>query len=75
MNKYKINSKGTEQIDISVLNVRQNDSGIYQSVELSQRRSRVDECCLLIITGLYIMFYFFITTKYISGNELLNMSN
>jgi hypothetical protein len=37
MNKYKINSKGTEQIDISVLNVSQNDSGIYQSVDLSAR--------------------------------------
>ena len=57
-NKYKINSKGTEQIDISVLNVNQNDSGIYQSVD-----SKVDGCCLLIITGLYIMFYFFIIKK------------
>jgi hypothetical protein len=37
MNKYKINSKGTEQIDISVLNVSQNDSGIYKSVGLSAR--------------------------------------
>jgi hypothetical protein len=33
MNKYKINSKDIEQIDISVLNVNQNDSGIYQSVK------------------------------------------
>jgi hypothetical protein len=32
MNKYKINSKDIEHIDISVLNVSQNDSGIYQSV-------------------------------------------
>jgi hypothetical protein len=62
MNKYKINSKGTEQIDISVLNVRQNDGGIYQSVDVSLRPNG---CCLLIITGLYILFYFFITTKYI----------
>jgi hypothetical protein len=30
--KYKINSNGTEQIDISVFNVSQNDGGIYQSV-------------------------------------------
>ena len=63
LNKYKINSKGTEQIDISVLNVSQNDSGIYQSVSL--QNSKVDGCCLLIITGLYIMFYFFNITKYI----------
>ena len=62
MNKYKINSKGTEQIDISVLNVSQNDSGIYQSVSLS---AHPNGCCLLIITGLYIMFYFFKITKYI----------
>ena len=61
MNKYKINSKGTEEIDISVLNVSQNDSGIYQSVSL--QNSKVDGCCLLIITGLYIMFYFFIIKK------------
>ena len=71
-NKYKINSKGTEQIDISVLNVSQNDSGIYKSVDLS---ARPNGCCLLIITGLYIMFYFFITTRYIWRSELLNMSN
>jgi hypothetical protein len=63
MNKYMVNSKGTEQIDISVLNVSQNDSGIYQSVSL--QNSKVDGCCLLIITGLYIMFYFFNITKYI----------
>ena len=63
MNKYMVNSKGTEQIDISVLNVSQNDSGIYQSVRL--QNSKVDGCCLLIITGLYIMFYFFNITKYI----------
>ena len=62
MNKYKINSKGTEEIDISVLNVNQNDGGIYQSVDLS---ALPNGCCLLIITGLYIMFHFFITTKYI----------
>ena len=61
--KYKINYNGTEQIDISVLNVSQNDSGIYQSIGL--QNSKVDECCLLIITGLYIMFYFFNITKYI----------
>ena len=61
--KYKINSKGTEQIDIAVLNVSQNDSGIYKSVSL--QNSKVDGCCLLIITGLYIMFYFFNITKYI----------
>ena len=61
--KYKINSDGTEQIDISVLNVSQNDSGIYQSV--NGQNSKVDGCCLLIITGLYIMFYFFNITKYI----------
>ena len=61
MNKYKINSKGTEQIDISVLNVRQNDGGIYKSVGFS---ARPNGCCLLIITGLYIMFYFFIFKKY-----------
>ena len=56
LNKYKINSKGTEEIDISVLDVSRNDGGIYQSVGLS---ARPNECCLLIITGLYIMFYFF----------------
>ena len=61
--KYKINSNGTEQIDISVLNVSQNDGGIYQSIGLLNRK--VDGCCLLIITGLYIMFYFFNITKYI----------
>ena len=60
MKKYKINSKGTEEIDISVLNVSQNDSGIYKSVYLS---ARPNGCCLLIITGLYIMFYFFIIMK------------
>jgi hypothetical protein len=60
-NKYKINSKGTEQLDISVLNVSQNDGGIYQSVDASPRPNG---CCLLIITGLYIMFYFFIFKKY-----------
>ena len=60
MNKYKINSKGTEEIDISVLNVNQNDGGIYQSVDASLRPNG---CCLLIITGLYIMFYFFIIKK------------
>ena len=58
MNKYKINSKGIEQIDISVLNVSRNDGGIYQSTS-----SNVDECCLLIITGLYIVFYFSIIIK------------
>jgi hypothetical protein len=42
MNEYKINSKDTEQIDISVLNVSQNDSGIYKSVSLSQSH-KVDE--------------------------------
>jgi hypothetical protein len=46
MNKYKINSKDIEQIDISVLNVSQNDSGIYQSLSAS---NNVDGCCLLII--------------------------
>ena len=61
MKKYKINSKGTEQIDIFVLNVSQNDGGIYQSVDLS---SRPDGCCLLIITGLNTMFYIFIFKKY-----------
>ena len=55
INKYKINSKGTEQIDIYVLNVSQNDGGIYQSVDASRRPNG---CCLLIITGLYIMVYF-----------------
>ena len=55
MNKYMVNSKGTEQIDISVLNVSQNDGGIYQSVDAS---GRPNGCCLLIITGLYIMVYF-----------------
>jgi hypothetical protein len=59
-NKYKINSKGTEEIDISVLNVNQNDGGIYQLVDASLRPNG---CCLLIITGLYIMFYFFIIKK------------
>ena len=59
MNKYKINSKGIEQIDISVLNVSHNDSGIYQSVSFSDS-SNVDGCCLLIIIGLYILLYFFI---------------
>ena len=63
MNKYKINSKGTEQIDISVLNVSQNDSGIYQSVSLSES-SNVDGCCLLIITGLHILLYFCMFKKY-----------
>ena len=58
--KYKINSKGTEQIDISVLNVSQNDGGIYQSVDLSARPCG---CCLLVITGWYILFYFFIIKK------------
>jgi hypothetical protein len=67
MNKYKINSKGTEEIDISVLNVSQNDNGIYQSVSL--QNSKVDGCCLLIITGLYIMFYFFIIKKCMWRNE------
>ena len=62
LNKYKINSKGTEEIDISVLNVSQNDSGIYQSVDVSLRPNG---CCLLVITGWYIMFYFFIFMKYI----------
>ena len=52
-NKYKVNSKGTEQIDISVLNVNQNDGGIYQSVDVSLRPNG---CCLLIKTGLYILF-------------------
>ena len=60
MNKYKINSKDIEQIDISVLNVSQNDSGIYQSVSTS---SNVDGCCLLIITGLHILLYFCIFKK------------
>jgi hypothetical protein len=46
-----VNFKGTEQIDISVLHVSQNDSGIYKSVSL--QNSKVDGCCLLIITGLY----------------------
>jgi hypothetical protein len=63
MNKYMVNFKGTAQIDISVLHVSQNDSGIYKSVSL--QNSKVDGCCLLIITGLYIMFYFFNITKYI----------
>ena len=66
MNKYMVNSNGTEQIDISVLNVSQNDSGIYQSVDLS---ARPNGCCLLIITGLYIMFYFFIIKKCMWRNE------
>jgi hypothetical protein len=55
INKYKINSNGTEQIDISVLNVNQNDGGIYQTVDMSPPPNG---CCLLIITGLYIMVYF-----------------
>jgi hypothetical protein len=63
MKKYMNNPIGTEQIDISVLNVNQNDGGIYQSVHF--QNSKVDGCCLLIITGLYIMFYFFNITKYI----------
>ena len=70
MKKYKINSKGTEQIDISVLNVNQNDGGIYQSVDASLRPNG---CCLLIITGLYILFYFFIFTKYME--RFFNLSN
>ena len=72
MNKYKINSKGTEQIDISVLNVSQNDGGIYQSVSLPN--SNVDGCCLLIITGLYIMFYIFIIKKCMWRNEFFGLS-
>ena len=48
MSKYKINSKGTAQIDITVMNVSQNDGGIYQSVHLLENSN---ECCLLIITG------------------------
>jgi hypothetical protein len=71
-NKYTINSKGTEQIDISVLNVSQNDGGIYQSVDALLRPNG---CCLLIITGLYILFYFFITTKYIWRNGFFNLNN
>jgi hypothetical protein len=63
MNKYKINSKGTEEIDISVLNVSRNDGGIYQSVSWYDRHN-VDGRCLLIITGWYILFYFFIIKKY-----------
>jgi len=74
MNKYKINSKGTEQIDISVLNVSQNDTGIYQSVSLSDSNN-VDGCCLLIIIGLYILLYFFTFKKYMWRNELFNLSN
>jgi len=71
-NKYNINSKSTEQIDISVLNVSQHDGGIYQSVSLS---ARPNGCCLLIITGLYIMFYFFIFKKYMWRNEFFGLSN
>ena len=52
-NKYKINSKGTEQIDISVLTASQNDGGIYQSIGLT---GHPNGCCLLIITGWYICF-------------------
>jgi hypothetical protein len=63
MNKYKINSKDIQEIDISVLNVSQNDSGIYQSVSLSES-SNVDGCCLLIITGLHILLYFCMFKKY-----------
>jgi hypothetical protein len=63
MNKYKINSKGIQQIDISVLNVNQNDGGIYQSLSLSES-SNVDGCCLLIITGLHILLYFCMFKKY-----------
>ena len=64
MKKYKINSKGTEEIDISVLNVNRNDGGIYQLISPSGRHN-VDGCCLLIITGwYYILFYFFIIKKY-----------
>jgi hypothetical protein len=73
MKKYKINSKGTEEIYISVLNVSQNDSGIYKSVGLSQSHE-VDGCCLLIITGLYIMFYFFIIKKCMWRNEFFGLS-
>ena len=72
MNKYKINSKSIEQINISVLNVRQNDSGIYQAVDLS---ARPNGCCLLIITGLNIKFYFFMFKKYMCGNGFFNLSN
>ena len=71
MNKYMVNFKGTEQIDIAVLNVSQNDSGIYKSVDLS---ARPNECCLLIITGLYIMFYFFIIMKCVWRNEIFGLS-
>jgi len=74
MNKYKINSKSIEQIDISVLNVSQNDSGIYQSVSLSES-SNVDGCCLLIITGLYMLLYLFIFKKYMWRNGFFNLSN
>ena len=72
MNKYKINSKDIEQIDISVLNVSQNDSGIYQSVSTS---SNVDGCCLLIITGLHILLYFCIFKKYMWRNGFFNFIN
>jgi len=68
-NKYNINSKSTEQIDISVLNVSQHDGGIYQSVSLS---ARPNGCCLLIITGLYIMFYFFIFKNIYEGTSSLD---
>jgi hypothetical protein len=74
MNKYKINSKDIEQIDISVLNVNQNDSGIYQSVSLSES-SNVDGCCLLIITGLHILLYFCMFKKYMWRNRFFNFSN
>lgn len=75
MKKYKINSRGTEEIDISVLNVRRNDGGIYQSVSPSGRHN-VDGCCLLIITGwYYILFYFFIIKKYMWRNGFFNLSN
>jgi hypothetical protein len=57
MKKYKINSKGTEEIDISVLNVNRNDGGIYQLISPSGRHN-VDGCCLLIITGWYYLVVF-----------------
>ena len=69
--KYKINSKDTEQIDISVLNVNQNDGGIYKSIDFS---AGPNGCCLLIITGLYIMFYFVIIQKCMWRNEFFGLS-
>ena len=59
LSKYMFNTKpeSVQNIQITVINVKQTDGGIYKSVSLSDQNTNTDECLLLMITGKKPVYY------------------